>query len=821
MDPRLDSLYRRWQEEQARGRGQSVEELCRESPELADPLRQMILSRQTHAGSPDTVPAGKPEAAAPEDYSFLDPPAGPGELGRIGPFRILQVLGQGGMGIVFLGEDAALDRRVAIKVLRPDAADPALVKRFQQEARIAASLRHDHIVAVYQVGVHRDMPYLVMELLHGESLEQRLDRDGWLPVGDVLKIGRQTAEALAAAHARGLIHRDIKPANIWLEAERPGAPFRRVKVLDFGLARSVVGDENMTRHGEIMGTPRFMSPEQIYGGPLDARTDLYSLGCTMYTALTGRTVFVKEDTTALLHAIVNQTPEIMPDLTARMPRSVASLLADLLKKNPSDRPPNADAVANRIAALEKGDTVMMPRPSPTLMMKATGKHPVQRQTSIGMWIGAGCIFAAAVVGLYMGVQAMLRARAKPPPNEAELETPVAPARFPGGAAPIKIGILHSLSGTFGASERPMVDAILLAVEEINEGGGILGREIQSIIKDGHSDPEQFKQMAEILITESQVAALFGCWSSSSRKPVVEVCTRHHMLLFYSIYYEGLEQSPYVVYVGGAPNQELEPTCKWAYAELHKRRFFLVGSDYVYSRVANTILEDELKRLGAAVVGRAYEPLESTSFDQIAAQIKSSKADMILNTIDGSSNTAFFHALRRAGIRPNAVPTVWFSIGDEDLSSLPHQEITGDYVAVPYFESIQNPDNEEFLDRFRAKYPTRRVGDGAEASYNAVYIWKQAVEQAGTPDPSRVRETVKGQTLDAPEGPIEIDAENLHAWRTARIGRIEERHTFDIVYTSPKPLRPVPFPATRSRAEWEDFLKQLYIGWGNRWEKPRR
>ena len=824
IDSQLKNLLQRWQALHAQGITLTAEEVCRDCPELAARLGEMMRDENTSAFSRRQAADGNTIAdgtgATQSEFPFLEPPQGPDEIGRLSTFRILRVLGQGGMGIVFEGEDAALHRRVAVKVLRPEMDSPLLEQRFQQEARLAASLNHDHIVRIYQIGEHAGRSFLVMEFLIGESLEQRLKRDGWLPTLDALEIVRQAAQGLEVAHSRGLIHRDIKPANLWLESDRPGGPFKRVKLLDFGLARQIVNHHTLSNSGELVGTPSYMAPEQIFGRPLDGRTDLYSLGCTLYACLMGTPPFVKDDTTALLEAVAYEKAPEIDLLQPKMPRPVAILLAELLAKDPDARPATAEIVAARLGALGAAGSSAEPDSSRTQLLKATAPRMQPRipKLHVGVWIGAITIVAATMIAVAVGIRGLKHAAQNegPPAGGNQGTAAVAPM-----GPEIKIGVLYSLSGTFAGSERPMADAIVLAVEEINKAGGVLGRPIKPLIVDAHSDAELAAREAEKLIAKEEVVTLFGCGSSSSRKLVTPVCASHDNLLMYSALYEGLEQSPYVIYVGGAPNQQIQPTAKYTFADLHKRKFFLVGSDYVYSRAANEILSDELKKLGAEIVGVAYEPLGSSDFTSIVEQIKQTKADMVMNTIDGSSNTDFFQAMRRAGVQPDKVPIMWLSVGDEDLSSIPQQELIGDFISLPYFQSIESPVNSAFLERFRAKYPTRRADDAAEAAYSAVYLWKQAVQKAGVVDPPRIREAMRDQRFEAPEGPIRIDPTNLHAWRISRIARIDAGRQFEIVFTSPKPLPPEPFPASRSRAVWEAYLKKLNGGWGNKWEGPRR
>jgi serine/threonine protein kinase len=238
-------------------------------------------------------PGGPPAEGTADLCALLAPPQGPGELGRLGPYRVRQVLGAGGMGVVFLAEDVQLKRPVALKVMRPEAAGkPAARERFLREAQAAAALEHEHVVTIYQVGEERGVPFLAMQLLRGMSLEERLKGSGPLGVHEVLRLGRQVARGLAAAHARGLIHRDVKPANLWLEepegewgADAPGglpgdsgasAPRDHVKILDFGLARAVEDDAHLTQSGAVVGTPAYMAPEQARGERVDSRCDLFS-----------------------------------------------------------------------------------------------------------------------------------------------------------------------------------------------------------------------------------------------------------------------------------------------------------------------------------------------------------------------------------------------------------------------------------------------------------------------------------------------------------------------------------------------------------------
>jgi serine/threonine protein kinase len=307
----------------------------------------------------DTAPtaAGSPRPGPPPDYSFLAPPEAPDEMGRLGPYRVLKVLGVGAMGVVFQAEDPNLRRLVALKVMRPSlAASADFHRRFLREARLSAAIEHEHIVTVYQVGEDRGVPYLAMQLLRGETMEHRMRRAGGrLPLPEVLRIGREIAEGLAAAHSRGLIHRDIKPANVWLEEGRG-----RVRILDFGLARGAEPDAQFTQAGAVIGTPTYMAPEQASGATVDARCDLFSLGSVLYQAATGQAPFGDKDTLAILNALATRTPDPPHKIVPALPRLFSGLTMRLLAKDPADRPQTAREVVEAIEGLERGEKEAKP-----------------------------------------------------------------------------------------------------------------------------------------------------------------------------------------------------------------------------------------------------------------------------------------------------------------------------------------------------------------------------------------------------------------------------------------------------------------------------
>ncbi|MGH8659546.1 MAG: urea ABC transporter substrate-binding protein, partial [Gammaproteobacteria bacterium] len=255
-----------------------------------------------------------------------------------------------------------------------------------------------------------------------------------------------------------------------------------------------------------------------------------------------------------------------------------------------------------------------------------------------------------------------------------------------GGEPIRVGILHSLTGTMAISETSVAEATVMAIEEINQQGGLLGRKIEPRVVDGRSDWPTFAKEAERLITEENVSAIFGCWTSACRKTVKRVVEKYNHLLLYPVQYEGLEQSPYIVYTGAAANQQLIPAVKWCFDHLG-RKLFLIGSDYVFPRTANAIIKDHIAALKGKVLGEEYILLGSGDVKGVVRKIAQTRPDVILNTINGDTNVAFFKELRTAGITPKEIPTMSFSIAEDELRILGAAEMAGDYASWNYFQSI--------------------------------------------------------------------------------------------------------------------------------------
>ena len=358
---------------------------------------------------------------------------------------------------------------------------------------------------------------------------------------------------------------------------------------------------------------------------------------------------------------------------------------------------------------------------------------------------------------------------------------------------IKVGVLHSLTGTMASSEIPLVDAVRLAVEEANQAGGVNGAQIEMIVSDCRSDANYCAQQAEKLITQDGVQALFGCWTSACRKAVKPVVEKHHHLLFYPVQYEGLEQSPDIIYTGAAPNQQVIPMVSWALQQYGKRAY-LIGSDYVFPRTANQIVKKLLQAHQAQYLAERYVPLAEQDFEPIARDIVKQHPDFVLNTLNGDSNQYFFRALQKAGLRAEEVPVFSTSISEAELAAMGPELMSGHYVAWNYFQSVQSDENRRFIERFRSRFGQQRVlDDPMEASYIGVRLWVNAARSSGTLDINAIKRHLDTATLAAPEGVVAVDGITRHLWKQVRIGRARDDGQFDIVWESARSMAPAPYP----------------------------
>lgn len=357
---------------------------------------------------------------------------------------------------------------------------------------------------------------------------------------------------------------------------------------------------------------------------------------------------------------------------------------------------------------------------------------------------------------------------------------------------IKVGILHSLSGTMAISEVTVRDAELLAVEEINRAGGVLGKKLVPVVEDGASDWPTFAEKATKLIRQDKVATVFGGWTSASRKAMLPVFERYGSLLWYPVQYEGLESSPNIFYTGATTNQQIIPGLDYL-KEQGKKKLFLVGSDYVFPRTANKIIKAYAAANGMEILGEEYTPLGHTEYSTLVNKVVQAKPDAVFNTLNGDSNVAFFKQLKSAGVSADAMPVLSVSVAEEEVKGIGVGNIAGHPVAWNYYQTTDTPANQAFVKAFKAAYGEDKVtSDPMQAGYNAVYLWAEAVEKAGTTEVAAVRKAAGGIALDRPEGPVTIDGENQHLHKTARIGVIRPDGLIEQVWDSGEPIKPDPY-----------------------------
>ncbi len=357
---------------------------------------------------------------------------------------------------------------------------------------------------------------------------------------------------------------------------------------------------------------------------------------------------------------------------------------------------------------------------------------------------------------------------------------------------IKVGILHSLSGTMSISETSVRDAEMLAIDEINAAGGVLGKKLVAVVEDGASSNATFSEKATKLLDSDGVACVFGCWTSASRKAVLPVFESKNGLLWYPVQYEGMESSKNIFYVGAAPNQQIVPAVDYL-AEHYGTRIFLVGSDYVFPRTANSVIKAQAAAKGYEIVGETYTPMGHTDYATIINKIRAAKPDFVFNTLNGDSNVSFFKQLKDSGLTCDDVMTCSVSIAEEEVKGIGASYVEGHLVSWNYYQSTDTPENEKFVKAYKAAYGESRVTDDPiEAGYDAVYLWKAAVEAAGSTNVDKVRAAAGGITFDAPEGTMTIDGENQHMYKPVRIGRINGDGLIDEVWSTGDPVKPDPY-----------------------------
>ncbi|WP_339897727.1 urea ABC transporter substrate-binding protein [uncultured Gilvimarinus sp.] len=361
---------------------------------------------------------------------------------------------------------------------------------------------------------------------------------------------------------------------------------------------------------------------------------------------------------------------------------------------------------------------------------------------------------------------------------------------------VTVGILHSVTGTMAISETGSVQAEKLAIEQINAMGGVLGRKIEYVQEDGASDWPTFAEKSRKLLLQDKVATVFGCWTSASRKAVLPVFEQYNGMLYYPTFYEGLEQSPNVIYTGQEATQQILAGIDWVTKEKGAKTFYLLGSDYIWPRTSNKIARKHIEKLGLKVVGEDYYPLGHTQFNSIINKFKLKKPDVIFASVVGGSNVAFYKQLKAAGIdMTKEKPLVLtISVTEDEILGIGGENIEGAYASMKYFQSLTNDNNQAFVKAFKERWGDDIViGDVTQAAYLGPWLWKAAVEKAGSFDVDKIREASPGIELTtAPEGYVKVHP-NHHLWSKTRIGNAKTDGQYEIVYETDELIEPDPFP----------------------------
>jgi urea transport system substrate-binding protein len=407
-------------------------------------------------------------------------------------------------------------------------------------------------------------------------------------------------------------------------------------------------------------------------------------------------------------------------------------------------------------------------------------------------------------------------------TEAAPKTEEKAAEKKADTGPIKVGILHSLSGTMAISETSLKDVALMTIESINKKGGVLGRKLEPVVVDPASDWPLFAEKARELINQN-VAVVFGCWTSVSRKSVLPVFEELNGLLFYPVQYEGEESSYNVFYTGAAPNQQAIPAVEYLMSAEGggAKRWVLLGTDYVYPRTTNKILQYFLAAKGVAKedIMEEYTPFGHTDYQTIVSNVKkfaAGKPTAVVSTINGDSNVPFYKELANQGLKATDIPVVAFSVGEEELRGIDTKPLEGHLAAWNYFMSIDTPENAAFIKEWKDYVAANKLPDGdkrvtndpMEATYVGIKMWAQAATQAGTTDINAVRQAVAGQVVKSPSGfDMKMDEKNHHLHKPVYIGEIKEGGQFNIVWKTPGPIRAAPWsefvPDSKAKvADWQ-------------------
>lgn len=378
-------------------------------------------------------------------------------------------------------------------------------------------------------------------------------------------------------------------------------------------------------------------------------------------------------------------------------------------------------------------------------------------------------------------------------------------------APLKVGILYATSGPQAPLEQPIVDSLLLAIEEINRKGGVLGKTLQPIVIDTMSQQIRYEQEAERLINYHKVSVIFGCLESGSRKLVKKVVERNNNLLIYPGVYEGIETSSNIIYTGMIPNQFVLPGLLWSFNHIGQS-FYLLGTSSLLSVIINKIAKTYIQHLGGSVVKETIVPLGHKNFETIIKEIQDANPAIIVNTLETESNAIFFKKLYESNqVLPTGVkhiPTMAFNLYEDEIETIGKQYLAGHYTAWSYYSNLNSEKNRAFISELSKKFGTRKItGDLVEAAYTGVHIWSQAVTFAHSTDPGAIKRVLSDISFNAPGGLVFFDNVTNHIWRTSKVGILTNEGSYNVVWNSKKALQPILYPFY-SQDYWESFLAKI-------------
>ncbi|HLJ64674.1 MAG TPA: transporter substrate-binding domain-containing protein [Stellaceae bacterium] len=363
------------------------------------------------------------------------------------------------------------------------------------------------------------------------------------------------------------------------------------------------------------------------------------------------------------------------------------------------------------------------------------------------------------------------------------------------AKEIKVGVLYSLTGTTAIIEKSMSQVTQLAIDQLNKKGGVLGRKVVPVIEDPASDPKTFSEKANKLVVGDKVPTVFGSYTSASRKAVLPVFEKRNNLYWYPTYYEGFECSKNVIYTGAVPNQQQENFVPWIIKNLGKKKFFIVGSNYIYPREMAKVCKILVEKNGGQWIADEYLELGHSEWGAMVKKIKDSGCDVVYSNVVGDSVVAFYREYKNQGLDMRKLPICATVTSEIEVQAMGPEFAVDSYTSFPYFQSVNNAANHKFVEDYKSFAGKDAVTHHAlECAYFQVFLWAQAVEKAGKIEPEAIREGAKGQEFDAPEGHVKIEAENLHTWLTPRIGQVQSDGQFKIVDEYKAPIRPLPYSA---------------------------